>query len=123
MIHQRIFTIRLEKLCQFEPFCITETRADSHMLQRARVHKQSKQQGTNQGASALLMPSKLRNHTGAIALMLDLEHHTFIRLVNSVRRFRDYPIEARTLKAPKPILCNAPVPCSRSEMNWCRSIL
>ena len=63
------------------------------------------------------MPSKSRNHAVAVALVLDLEHHALIRLVGSVCPFRDYAVEARSLEAPKPILCNVPVTCSRSEVD------
>src|SRR6516162_11765040 len=68
------------------------------------------------------MPSKSRNHAVAVALVLDLEHHTFVRLVGPVGRFRDYTVEARSLEAPKPIFCNVPVTCSRSEMDGRRRI-
>src|SRR5580700_4060034 len=63
------------------------------------------------------MPSKSRNHAVAVALVLDLEHHALIRLVGSVGLFRDYAVEACSLEAPKPILCNVPVTCSRSEVD------
>src|SRR5215471_8834261 len=63
------------------------------------------------------MPAKARNHAVAIALVLDLEHHAFIWLVNSIGRFRDYAVKAGSLEAPKPILCYFSVACSRSEMD------
>jgi len=41
MVHQRIFTIRLEKLHEFFLFCCTETRSDSDVLQSAGIVEQT----------------------------------------------------------------------------------
>src|SRR5215471_4842147 len=63
------------------------------------------------------MPSKPRNHAVAVALVLDFEHHALVRLIGPLGRFRDHTVETRPLEAPKPILSNVPVTCSRSEMD------
>src|SRR5262249_19019715 len=116
VIDQSLSAIGVEKLCQLEALRIAETGAHSHMLERARIIKQSEEQGTDQGAIALFMPAKTGNYAVAIALMLDLEHHTFIRLVSPVDRFRHDAVEARALEAPKPILGNRPLPGGGSEV-------
>src|SRR5579862_4796505 len=68
------------------------------------------------------MPSKPCNHAVTIPLVLYLEHHAFVRFVDSAGGFRDYAVEACSLEAPEPIFCNVPVTCSRSEVNGSRNI-
>src|SRR5215475_2344521 len=68
------------------------------------------------------MPAKAGNHAVAIAFVLYLEHHAFIRLVGSVQGFRHYAVETRTLETAEPVLCNVPVACGRSEVNGGGSI-
>ena len=79
------------------------------MLQRTCSVKQTEQQRTNQGAIALLVPAKSSDYAVAIALVFDLEHDTFIRLIGTLKGLGDHSVEACTFEALKPVQRNTAI--------------
>ena len=77
---------------------------------------------TRQGAIAFFVPAKSRHDTVAVALVFDLEHCAFVRLVGSGRELGHDAIQAGTLEPTKPIGGNATVVGCRCDMDgwWCR---
>src|SRR5882762_5156207 len=120
MIGERVTPIGRQKFYQLLPFGLREARAYSHVLQRARIVIQAEQKRTHCRSLASFVPSKAGHDAIAVALMLDLEHHAFVRLIGAGDRLRHYTVEARALKTPEPIRCDCWFTRCRSQMDWRR---
>src|SRR5262249_23449252 len=103
MIRDRVFAIRREILHQLASFGFRETSANADMLQHAEFVETAKQKGADRVAITFPVPSKAGNDAITIALVLDLEHHALVRLINTGCRLRDNAIEPRAFKASKPV--------------------
>ncbi len=116
-----VFPIRLEMFHELAPLLSAEARADSNVLQGARIVEETQQQGTHKVAIPFLVPAKPCHHAIAVAFVFDFEHHAFVGLVSSGNGFGHHAIEARTLKATKPIGSHAAVAGCGSQMDRWRS--
>ncbi len=88
---------------QLAPLGHGKAGADANMLQRTACVIQAEQQGTDRFALAILVPAEAGHHAVAVALVLDLQHGAFVRLVDAVDRLRHHAVQARAFKALKPV--------------------
>ena len=68
VIGQRVLAIGREEFDEFPALLLREARADTDVLQTARIVEQPEQQRTDRSALAFLVPAKSGNHAVAIAL-------------------------------------------------------
>ncbi len=83
MVHQCIFSIRLEKLHQLFSFRRAETRTDPNVLQSAGIVEQTEQQRAYHRLLAFFMPAESSHHAIAVAFVFHFKHHSLVRLVSS----------------------------------------
>ncbi len=76
--------------------------AHADVLQRSGIIEEAKQQRADV-ALADLVPAETGDDAVTVTLVLDLEHHSLIRLIGSVHMFGDDAIESGSLEAAKPI--------------------
>src|SRR6516162_10042316 len=114
---KRVSTVGSEVLNKLSALFLSEARADADMLQRSLRIVEPKQQRTYRRTLSSLMPAKTCNHTVAIALVLDLEHHALVRLIGVRHRLCHNPVKTRAFEAPKPIRGDFQFACRGCQMN------
>ena len=62
------------------------------------------------------MPAEAGDDAIAVALVLHLQHHALVRLVDARRRLGDDAVEARALEAAEPVGGDGAVACRRREV-------
>ena len=103
MAVERVLAIRREKLHELAPLLVGEARADADVLQVAGVVVETEQQRADGVSLAALVPAEAGDDAVAVALVLHLEHHALVRLVDAARRLRHHAVEAGALEAPEPV--------------------
>ena len=73
------------------------------MLQRAAVVVKAKQQRTDRGTSAFLVPAEAGDDAVAVALVLDLEHDALVGLIDAGDGFGDNAVETSAFEAAEPV--------------------
>ena len=116
VIFERILSIRLEKLHELATFHVGEARADTDMFEISIIVIQAEQKRADGVFISALVPAKSGDDAVAVPLMLDLEHHSLVRLIGSSLGFRDYTVESGALESAKPVCGQASVPCCRRDM-------
>src|SRR5215468_2976146 len=104
---ESILTVGCKEFYQLASLLFREARADADMLQRAIVVKKAEQERADSRTRTFLVPAKAGNNTIALALVLDLEHHTLIRLIGPQSRLGDHAVETSALEATEPVRCYA----------------
>src|SRR5262249_1213442 len=118
---QRVFAIRLQEFGKFAALLRAEARANPNLLQSSRIVEEAEHQRADQGTISFLLPPKCPTHAVAVASVFDFKHSGFVRLVGSRSRLSHATIEARALKATKPVGGHVAVAGSRRQMDrWRR---
>src|SRR5687768_4407469 len=95
----RIFAVGGEEFCELAALLLREARADADVVQRAGFVEKAEQERADSRPLTVLVPSKAGNHAIAVALVLDLEHHAFIRLVYTKNRLGHDAVESRAFES------------------------
>ena len=109
MICERILAIGRQELQKLSTLVLRKAGADTHMLQRSRFIKESKQKRADRFAFSVLVPAKAGNDAVAVALMLDLEHDPLAGFIGTVQRLYYHSVESGAFKTAKPIGCDCSI--------------
>src|SRR5580700_11540672 len=120
MIGESVAPIGSQKSHKFLAPGLREARANADVLQRARIVIQAEQKRAHRSAFASFVPSKAGHDAIAVSLMLNLEHHAFVRLIAAGNRLGHNPVEARAFKTLKPIRRDACFTSCGCQKDWRR---
>src|SRR5262245_48353437 len=96
-------TIRRKVVHELPALCVREAGAKPNMLQVAWVIEKAEQKRSDDGVLATFLPAEASDDTVAFALMLHLQHHAPIGLVDARHLLRHHAVEAGPLKAAEPV--------------------
>ncbi len=116
MTVERALAQRLEQCGQLLPRCHRERRGHANVMERALRVVEPEEERPDSPTTALV-PTKASDDAIGRARVLDLEHRAFARLVDTLDRLGDDPIEAGAFKAIEPLDCDGAVARHRREVD------
>src|SRR5204862_1380337 len=93
-----------------------KARADADVLEVRRVVEEAEEERADRGTVRVLVPAKAGDDAVALALVLHLEHHALVRLIDARLRLRHHAVQSCPFEAPEPVSRRVSIARRRREV-------